>query len=134
MSTVTLPRAGITPIGYMDVRGEKVPVWIDQEWARAFNDLLIRVGGTTSNTITELNIAAFEDAGIAEQQAELHSVDSRYGQLPVPPVFPPEQDVSPAAQFDVKDADYSDHGVSELRARVAVLEAMIAGLMQGTAP
>lgn len=134
MSVVTLPKAGITPIGHFELRGQKLPVFLDPEWARGFEQLLNRAGGVTSNTITELNIAAFEDAGIAEQQAELHAVDLRYGQLPTAAALPPDPDLSPAAATVVAPDDYNDHGVSELRARVAVLEETIRGLLQGTAP
>jgi hypothetical protein len=116
MSTVTLPRAGITPIAYVDKEGR---AWVDQEWARAFNDLLIRVGGTTSNTISEINIAAFEDAGIAEQQAEIYTIDQTHSQHPPVVVLPPADDVS---------------SIAELRSRVDALETAIQALRQGSTP
>ncbi len=119
MSTVTLPRAGITPIGYLDIRGEKVPVWLDQDWARGFDQLVVRTGGVTSNTITEINIAAFEDAGIPEQQAEIYTIDQAHGQLPPVVMLPAMDDVS---------------SIAELQARVDRLETMIQALQQGLTP
>jgi hypothetical protein len=125
MSVVNLPKANV-PIGHgtISIPGKgnvEIDVLIDQEWMRGLSQLLDRTGGTTSNTIPDINISAFEDAGIAEQQAEMYSIESNFGQLP-------------AVQVVQAENNFSDHGISELRARVAVLETMIAGLMQGTSP
>ena len=137
MSVVNLPDAN-TPIAWVEIDGEKIPANIDFEWMRGFTQLLDRTGGTTSNTIPELNIAAFEDAGIPEQQAELFSVESAVGQLP-----PMTQSVSARDLEDFRQlppvlpqlvADDLSDSVSELQARVDVLESAIRSLMQGTTP
>jgi hypothetical protein len=114
MSTVTLPRAGITPIGHLDPATGKV--FLDPDWAKGFDQLVQRTGGTTSSTITDLSVSAFEDAGVAEQQAQLHSLDQTYGQVPLAITFHPGSDAS---------------SMAELQARVDALEAAVRALQQG---
>lgn len=79
--SVTAPRAGV-PIGYVNIGGKRVPVEVDPEYLRYFSDMLVRVGGVTGPGTIDLTISQFEDAGIAEQQAEFYSFVTSVGQGP----------------------------------------------------
>ena len=66
MATLTPPNASI-PIGWVMSGGRRVPVEIHVEWLRYLvNSLFERAGGTTGSATTDLETAAFEDAGIED--------------------------------------------------------------------
>ena len=138
MSAVTLPKANVD-LGHGTVQfpgGQTatVHVTINEEWMRAFTQLLERVGGTTSQTITELNIQSFEDAGIAEQQAQLYTLEDTQGQIPPSQFIIQDNEFVPAAFHTTAEKNFSENGIAELRERLTALETTIAGLMQGTVP
>lgn len=58
-SVVTLPQAR-SPLGYVTVAGQRIPVEIDREWMRAFTDIVTRSGGT-SGTGTDSILESIND-------------------------------------------------------------------------
>jgi hypothetical protein len=84
---LTRPQGRI-PIGYAVVNGARVPVTIDLEWDRYFTVLDARAGGVNGPGTEDLSIAQFDDAGIAEQQAQLFALADDIGQLPPPVTLP----------------------------------------------
>lgn len=66
MATLTPPNASI-PIGWVMAGGRRVPVEIHTEWLRYLvQSLFERSGGTTGSATSDLETAAFEDAGIED--------------------------------------------------------------------
>jgi hypothetical protein len=115
MSIVTLPRAGVTPIGYLDASTGKV--FLDPDWARGFDQLVRRTGGVTATATTmDLSVSAFEGGRIPEQQAQLQALEQARLQEPRFVETPLANDVPSTA---------------ELQARVDALETAIRALQQG---
>jgi hypothetical protein len=66
MSTLTPPKANI-PIGWVTINGQRMPAVMDPEWLRYLAaSLFDRGGGTNGASTSELEAAAFEDAGIED--------------------------------------------------------------------
>lgn len=80
--TLTATSARI-PIGWATINGQRVPVTVDQEWARAFEDLQLRVGGTVAMSNVELaEMAMNPPRAIDPQAAEaLRAIDELRNEL-----------------------------------------------------
>lgn len=82
MATLTPPRANI-PIGWVTIGGKRLPASIDPEWLRYLaNSLFERGGGTQGSGTTDLETAAFEDAGIDDLKAAVAKLSDEASQLP----------------------------------------------------
>ena len=118
MSAITFPRGNITPIGHVEINGVSLPVFIDKEWDIAITQqLLNRVGGVSSDGVTDAQISAFEDAGIAEQQAQIYALDRRLSQEPV------HQEHAVIERLETL--------IAELQAQLTVLQSVVNGIMEG---
>jgi hypothetical protein len=93
---------------------------ISADWMRWAHDVTARLGGPTGQSIDELVMQQFDDAGVAEQQAEIYSVIDAIGQLP--------------ARLDQVEQDNQrlSGELEELRGTVLVLTALLEGFQQGT--
>ena len=60
---------GATPIGFVTVNGQTIPVMTNPEYVRFFFGLTDRVGGPTGPGTPDLSVAQFEDAGVEETKA-----------------------------------------------------------------
>lgn len=98
MSTVTIPRADIP------IAGSAPP---SRDWYRWAHDITQRVGGVTGASTTELELSAFEDAGIEETKASVATFADAAAQTPPNVSLPSEED---------KSAD-----IASMRAEIAVL-------------
>lgn len=96
--------------------------------------LWLRVGGAIGQSTTDLNTAAFEDAGIAEQQWEIDLLADAGLQGPpsVPVVEPADQ--MPPAVAEVSRLEALESQVNDLLAQVAEMSKTISALQQGATP
>jgi hypothetical protein len=115
MSLVTLPSARIP----LTIKGDTV----SPEFYRWMFDMTERVGGPTGASTPDLVVSQFDDAGIAEQQAESFSLANAIGQIPA------MQSRIIAAEADNQRLTAE---VEELRGLLYVLTSKIAGIEQAT--
>lgn len=113
-TNVTPPRAGV-PIGTLHIDGRQVEVEVHPEYLRFFYTLHLRQGGVVGQSTTDLETSQFEDAGIAEMQAELFAM----------------RDAISQAQAAAVSAQGSDGDlVAELRDEIRELRVKLEGMEQ----
>jgi hypothetical protein len=100
---VTTPIRAV-PIGSVTIQGKKFDVATHPEFVKFFEALTNRVGGPTGPGTVDLAVSQFEDAGIAEQQAEFYTF---------------------------KDAVTQDTSLAALREELIALRARVETLEQG---
>ena len=66
MSNVTLPQAGVAATGMGGV--------MTRDWYRWAHDVTQRIGGVTGESISDLVLSQFEDAGIEESKAQIYAL------------------------------------------------------------
>lgn len=71
------------PIASVMVAGREYECRTHPEFVRFFEGLFDRVGGTNGAGTGDLEVAQFEDAGIAEQQKTIYELADVVGQLSV---------------------------------------------------
>jgi hypothetical protein len=116
MSQTLTPQPFRIPIGYLDDDGKSVIV--SSEWFTYLTqELFVRAGGTIGSSTTDLSVSQFDDAGIPELSAEMAAIHAEFRVIP--------------QHLHEPTTILQGDEVSELRARVDVLEAELKGIKQG---
>lgn len=128
MAVLTPPKAQV-PFGHVFIGGQRLAVEMHPEWLRYLaQGLLARVGGVSGTSTSDLDTAAFEDAGIAELTAALYAVADAANQQPPQAQCLAADDVAPvdlqtpAANDPINETAALREEIFALRLRVQALE------------
>lgn len=122
--------------------------YITREWYLFLQGLFNRVGGSTGDSTTELALAAFDDAGTEELEAQLYAAADGLWQFPPQVATPADEQaqvlpayepvpvdipatLAPAYEPATPDPDQLAD-LAALRAEVDALRQAIQSLLQGT--
>ena len=91
MTILNTPPPNRVAIGTVESPNGPLSLFISTEWARYFETLTSRVGGTTGPSTTDLATSAFEDAGTEETKAEMQAFMRSIDQAPR---YDPQQQIA----------------------------------------